>query len=243
MPTLSIVIPSFNEEKRLPETIKSLKVFVESSECPFEVEAIIIVDDGSSDHTLQVAQGLKAEWPIIKIEEHKINLGKGAAVHKGMQSAVGEWILIADADMATPWDQLLKLQKHIKNAQVVIGSRRVKESEIIRRQSLVRLSMGRIFNLLVKILLPLKFEDTQCGFKLIQNDFFFRNQILSELKVAGFAWDVEMLLWVKLKDKVTVEVPIRWQHQTLSRVRLYSDSLDMVISLIELRSRYLRSKR
>lgn len=236
--TLTIVIPAYNEEQRLPKTLQALKAFAETRQ-GFSLREVIVVDDGSQDKTIETVRKWSESWPILKCWSLQKNLGKGAAVHAGLAKAQGEWVLIADADMATPWKELQRFAELCKDQDLVMGSRALKESQIVVRQHWLRQNMGRTFNKLLKSLVRLPYHDTQCGFKLIRNDDQFKKQILPQLQVQRFAWDVELLLFMRKHHRRVLETPVEWSHQEASRVRIVRDSFEMLWAVLRLRARGL----
>jgi dolichyl-phosphate beta-glucosyltransferase len=238
MQSLSIIIPAYNEEARLPRTFQLLQQGIESGIfAGYDLKEILIIDDGSKDGTSSVTNSHISILPQLKCISVTPNQGKGNAIHVGMKSAQGDWILIADADTATPWDQFLKLSMRVKRDQtsIAIGSRDLPESDVRTQQSWMREHMGKTFNMIVRFITGLPYRDTQCGFKLIE-----RKQIQSFiqlLQVKRFAWDVELLMFAK-KNKVSIsEVPVAWEHQEASRVHPIRDAFEMLCRVIEMRIR------
>ena len=234
---LSVVIPAFNEESRLPMTLRELQKLVYARALQVNVTEVIVIDDGSSDATKEVVESLRAEWSLLHLISAKINKGKGAAVHQGIARAKSSWILVADADMSTPWTELPKLISLIKEQHLIMGSRGLSESQIEIRQHWLRQTMGKIFNWILRKTVRLPFKDTQCGFKLIRNDVFFRSNILPRLQVQRFSWDVELILWLLRFQKIVQEFPVRWRHQDQSRVRMFRDSIEMLVAVWLLKRR------
>lgn len=240
MLSIAVVIPAYNEEKRLPQTLQALKHLNIND---VEVSEVYVIDDGSIDGTSSVVRGFQKDWDSLKLVTLSKNRGKGAAVHEGMRQAKAPWILVADADMATPWEELEKLLAKMSLQSVIMGSRGLPESEIKIRQHWVRQGMGRIFNKILRVLNGLPYKDTQCGFKLVKNDLFFRESILPYLQVQRFAWDVEMILFFQKYQKAVIEVPIRWEHKEQSRVHLVRDSVEMFLAVMKLKWRLLFFKK
>lgn len=233
---ISVVIPAYNEELRIPSSLRELKAFSANGNDLFNIKEVLVVDDGSVDGTSTVVKELQTEWSLLKIHSFSANRGKGAAVHAGLKEAVCEWVLIADADMATPWIELHKLLG-ASSADLLMGSRALPESVITRRQHWVRENLGKTFNRILRWFIGLPFRDTQCGFKLLRNDFVFRTTILPHLKVSRFAWDVELILLLMKHHREVKEIPVSWQHQDHSRVRLLNDSFEMLFAVLQLRRR------
>lgn len=230
----SIIIPAYNEENRLGHTLEALLEFIEKKvfKCA-DIKEVLIIDDGSHDKTAHVASTFHSSSIEIRVIRSPRNFGKGHAVRIGLTYARYPWVLMADADMSTPWTEVDKLFEYIKkhSAQIAIGSRDLKESNIKIRQSWVREHMGKTFNLLVRMLSGLNFKDTQCGFKLFHKNHVL--QYIKFLKVNDFAWDVEFLLYAKKYKVVTVEVPIQWNHMDKSHVHPIKDGARMLLTLIQ----------
>ncbi len=238
MQSLSIVIPAYNEEARLPRTFGLLKHAIETGVFQgFQLIEVLVVDDGSQDHTQSVCQNHIDILPQLKCIRVSPNQGKGNAIHVGMKTAMTDWILIADADTATPWDQFLKLHQRVTQDQctIAIGSRDLPESDVRTKQSWVRENMGKTFNFIVRLITGLPYLDTQCGFKLIEKKKI--NIFIEKLEVKRFAWDVEFLMFAR-KNKLKIsEVPVTWEHQEASRVHPIRDALEMLFRVIEMRIR------
>lgn len=232
---ISVVIPAFNEETRLPGTLQRLQELSEAGILQAEIAEVLVIDDGSEDHTRQIVESCRAQWPLIQLYSFSENRGKGAAVKKGFVESSSEWILIADADMATPWEEVNKLCGFVDRASLIMGSRALPESQIEVRQHWIRQTMGKIFNRIMRIFTGLSYKDTQCGFKLLHNDDVFRSKVLPSLSVQRFAWDVELILYMEKFRKSVCEVPIRWQHQESSRVRIIHDSIEMLFAIRQIR--------
>jgi dolichyl-phosphate beta-glucosyltransferase len=210
-PSLSVVIPAFNEEKRLPATLAAMLPYLRGRGQTFEV---VVVNDGSVDRTSEVA---RAAGPEVRVIENPGNRGKGYSVRNGMLRAQGAWRLMADADLSTPIEEVERLLAATKDgAQVAIASRAVTGANLEKRQSLMRESSGRFFNLIVQVLHLPGIKDTQCGFKLFSAaaaDAAFR-----ESKLDGFAFDVEALVLAKRAGFAIREVPVTWRNDEQTRV-------------------------
>lgn len=233
MADLSIIIPAYNEEKRIGNTLERTTEFLEQKNIDYE---IIVVDDGSQDDTVQVVTQYRS--PRINLICNQLNRGKGYSIRRGMLDALGRLRLFSDADLSTPIEELDRLVPYIEQGfGVVIGSRGLKSSQILVHQPWYRESMGRFFNFLVRFLVLTGVKDTQCGFKLFTaqaaNDIFSRQQL------SGFAFDVEVLVLAKKLGYRIKEVPVRWINSPASRVSPLLDSLKMFIDLIRIRLKRL----
>ncbi len=227
----TIVIPAFNEQERLPSTLDALFA-IEKDLVGLEIREILLVDDGSSDQTVSVSLAFRDKLPQLRVMKSERNRGKGHAVRLGLQEATSDWVLIADADMSTPWTELLKLSQRLReeSAQIAIGSRDLPESDVAIRQSFVREHLGKTFNLLIRILTGLSFRDTQCGFKLVHRESI--EAFLSKLTVDRFAWDVEFLMLAQDHGLKIIEVPVSWEHRDASRVHPIFDGFDMATTVL-----------
>jgi glycosyltransferase involved in cell wall biosynthesis len=228
---LSIIIPAYNEEHRLPRTLQHLIEFLDAS--GFDSE-IIVVDDGSTDKTVKVIEELKRNQPSIQILRLKHH-GKGHAVKHGMLIASGEYMLLSDADLSVPINEVQDLLNSNLNPDIAIGSREV-EGALRIGEPPYRHIMGRIFNMLVRGITGLKFRDTQCGFKLFRKDS--TQEIFKQQKTNGFGFDVELLFLAKRKNLTVIEVPITWRYGEESRVKPIQHSIEMVRDAIMIRWHY-----
>lgn len=229
---LSVVIPAFNEEKRIGATLKRIFVFLEAQAFEYEV---ILVDDGSVDATVATAlESDLAKRQKLRVFKNEENEGKGFSVKKGLLSSRGEYVLFTDADLSAPIEELGKLFESLKKGNdVALGSRSISSSRIRIRQPWYRESMGKVFNWLVRIFLISDFKDTQCGFKLLKGPV--ARDIASMLKIDGFCFDVELLYLAKKKDYLVQEVGIVWENSAQSKVQVLGSSLHMFLDLFRIK--------
>jgi len=208
--TLSIVIPAYNEERRLPATLDVIFNWLDTS--PYCEAEVLVVDDGSTDSTAAVVESRAAREPRLVLVQNPGNRGKGFAIRHGMLQAKGDWILFSDADLSAPIDELPKLlaAAQEKSAAIVIGSRALDRSLIGVHQSQWREMSGILFNRIMRLLTGLPFADTQCGFKLFRRDAARRVFPLQRLD--GFSFDVEDLFVAHTLGIPTIEVPVRWNN-------------------------------
>ena len=228
---LSVVIPAYNESARLPATLARLREFLDGSGEPYEV---LVVDDGSSDDTADIADATASEWPQMRVMRLPHNMGKGAAVRAGMLAATGEQRLFSDADLSAPIEELPKLRDHLSpTCQVVIGSRALADSVIEEHQPGRRETMGRVYNKMLQAVALRGLHDTQCGFKLFTADA--AELCFGPLRTLRFGFDAEVLLRARRLGLGIAEVPVRWGHREDSRVSAMRDSLRTLYELMVLR--------
>jgi dolichyl-phosphate beta-glucosyltransferase len=228
---LSVVIPAYNEVSRLPRTLEAIAAFLARRGELLPAE-IIVVDDGSSDATAEVAKDFGTrEGFLMRVVRLARNSGKGAAVRAGLAASRGAWILISDADLATPVEELDALLA--SGAALAVGSRGVRRELIVRRQPLPRDTLGRLFNLGLRALGLTRLRDTQCGFKLVEGELARR--LAGELRLDGFAFDVELLARAKRHGATIAEVPVRWYHVEASRVRPLRHGVQMLRDTLRIR--------
>jgi len=230
--SLSIVIPAYNEQNRLPQTLQ--KVLDWLARGTFSFREVIVVDDGSRDGTAGVVQECVRENACVRLLRNPGNRGKGYAVRHGMLEAKGEWILYTDADLSSPIEEIEKLCRATRKqgAAVAIGSRAVDRSLVEVHQPVLRELSGRCFNLVMRAVTGLPFRDTQCGFKLYRADA--ARQIFSRQKQDGFSFDVEDLLIAEKLGVRAVEVPVRWADVEGTKVRL-SQGIMSFLDLVKIR--------
>jgi dolichyl-phosphate beta-glucosyltransferase len=238
--SISIVVPAYNEEKRLPATLASVLSYLGRK--PWRFAEVLVVDDGSADGTARVGEQLARDHPIVRLLKNPGNRGKGYSVRHGVMEAKGEWVLFTDADLSAPIEELDKLlaAAEAQGAAVAIGSRALDRSLIEVHQSLFRESAGRVFNLLMRLLTGLPFQDTQCGFKLFETRAareMFRRQRLER-----FGFDVEVLYLARRLGYRSIEVPVRWSHAEGTKVSMFRDSLNMFLDLVRIRWYDLRGR-
>jgi dolichyl-phosphate beta-glucosyltransferase len=211
---LSVVIPAFNEARRLPRTLDRLRRWLTEAGYGHE---IVVVDDGSTDGTAEAASESGGEELVLL--RHQPNRGKGYAVRRGMLAARGRRRLMTDADLSTPIEELPRLMEEIdRGADVAIGSRAVEGAQIEIHQPAYREAMGRVFNQLVQLLLLPGLRDTQCGFKLFTAEAARRS--FGACRLDGFSFDVEALYVARRLGLRIAEIPVVWRNDEASRVSL-----------------------
>jgi dolichyl-phosphate beta-glucosyltransferase len=240
METLSIVIPAYNEVKRLPVTLDRILEYLEKS--PIPVTEILVVDDGSNDGTVELVEFIAKEdvrAGPVRLISNPGNRGKGYAVRNGMLAAAGDWILSTDADLSAPIEELEKLFTAVRreNAAVAIGSRALDRKLVKVHQPMMREFSGRAFNVVMRAVTRLPFRDTQCGFKLFRKDA--AKSIFSRQKEEGFSFDVEDLVIAQALGLRSVEVPVEWSNVEGTKVSL-SQGMKSFTDLLRIRSRAVR---
>lgn len=231
MTALSIVVPAYNEEDRLPASLKAMRPFLDSLGEDYE---LLVVDDGSSDRTVEVAREAGACWPQLRVIPQGRNLGKGGAVRTGMLAATGRLRLFSDADLSTPIEELARLREQITgDCQVAIASRAMPDSVIEEHQPGRREMIGRTYNRLLRVLALPGLRDTQCGFKLFTAEAAVA--CFEPLKTLRFGFDAEVLLRARRHGWTVAEVPVRWRHREDSRVSPMRDSARTLYELVTLR--------
>jgi dolichyl-phosphate beta-glucosyltransferase len=234
-PELSIVIPAFNEERRLPGSLRRILNYLGRWGESFEV---LVVDDGSRDATGNVVARFASEDPRVRLLQYGGNRGKGFAVRYGMLRARGARVLMSDADLSTPIEELPKLAAALDaGADIAIGSRVLPESCLAVRQPPLRELIGRTFNLVVRVLAVPGIHDTQCGFKLFTRTA--AHDIFALLTVDHWCFDVEALLVARKMGYCIREVPITWVNEENTKVNVLRDLAQTAVDLGRIRARWL----
>ena len=227
-PFISLVIPCFNEEKRVNAMLLALEQF--QKRWPHSLE-IIVVDDGSTDKSISLLETQAGNLPLQLLTQH--NTGKGGALQRGVAAARGEYILTLDADMATPPEELLtwmELRSWDKQT-ILIGSREINRTKV--KDKPLREFIGRLFNQIIRLLTGLAIRDTQCGFKLYPRAI--GQELFHALQTLGWAHDVELLVRAKKKNISVVEMPVQWKAVEGSKIRVLRDSWTMFWEVVRIR--------
>lgn len=240
MHSVSIVVPAYNEERRLPASLDAILEYLQR--VPRGFAEVVVVDDGSTDGTAACVREYAANHPTVRLLRNPGNRGKGYSVRHGMLDAKAEWRLFTDADLSAPIEELDKLAAAAarENAAVAIGSRGLDRSLIGVRQPVVREYAGRLFNSVMRGITGLPYLDTQCGFKLYHASA--AEQIFPRQQLDGFSFDVEDLVIARVLGIRAVEVPVRWNNVEGTKVSLiqglrsFADPLK--IRLLELQGKY-----
>lgn len=206
---ISIVIPAFNEASVIAQTIEKIKKYLDSQSMTAE---IIVVDDCSTDDTLQILQSLSG----VKVLRNLRNHGKGYSVRKGVLAAQAEWILFMDADNSTDISELAHFLPHMVDHDILVASRALGDSKVLVRQKKIKVILGRLGNLVIRFLIDRRIKDTQCGFK------FFNQKVQALfplMTLDGFGFDFELIWLVKKNNFKIKEIPVTWINDSSSSVR------------------------
>lgn len=231
---LSIIIPCYNEEKRIEKSVDEIISYINSNKLNAE---LIFINDGSTDNSQYVLEKLSAtlkEYNIINtVIKLKNNMGKGYALRKGIEKAKGDLVLLCDADLSTPISEFKKLQKFTDSYDIIIGSRRQKESHVIKPQSFLRTFLGKSYSKFSNILLNIRVNDSTCGFKLIKSNV--AKKIVKKMSINRWAYDSELLKIAAIHGFKIKEVGIIWQDDPDTKVKLSKDIITSLNDLIKIR--------
>jgi dolichyl-phosphate beta-glucosyltransferase len=237
-PELSIVIPAYNEEARLPRALALIRDYLVSRKINAEQAEIIVVDDGSTDGTAQMVQEWSRQLPSVRLVSNGQNHGKGYSVRHGMLEARGRIALFTDADLSAPIEEADKLLRALEAGNdVAIGSRALDRSLISTHQSRLREIAGMIFNGFVRLSTGLPFHDTQCGFKAFVSEP--SRMVFEQQRIERFGFDPEVLFLAKRHGLRAVEIPVRWAHDPATKVHVLRDSMLMFSDLVVIRWNWL----
>lgn len=224
---ITIIIPAYNEERRIGATLEKVLAYLGQKKISFE---IIVVDDGSQDKTLEIVR--KIDGSEIKILENKSNRGKGYSVKRGMLEAQGDWILFTDADLSTPIEELEKFLRH-ENFDILIASRDLPESKLVVPQPWHRKLGGRLINFFVQALILPGIKDTQCGFKLFRQEA--AKKIFPKQTIEGFGFDIEILYIARKLGFKIKELPVAWLNNPETKVRPIKDGLKILQNIFQIK--------
>lgn len=215
--SLSIIIPAYNEEKRLPSTLDTIIDYLKDTKS-LDPEILLVVDK-SKDKTFEIAKEYSKNHPKIKILYNNMKKGKGYAIRRGILESKGDYVLFTDADLSTPITELDKFLLNIKGNDIIIGSRTHKDSKI-KNKLVSRVVLGSMGSLLLRIFLIDKIKDTQCGFKLFKGDI--ARKLFSISRINGFGFDFE-IIYLAQKFKYNIyECPVFWVHKEGTKVTVQS---------------------
>lgn len=223
----SVVIPAYNESKRIRHALTRIASYMEYKKYGYE---IIVVDDGSADDTREIVKGFNNK-KIVLIRNER-NMGKGFSVRRGMLAAKKDYVLFSDADLSAPIEELEKFIPFIKSHEIIIGSRNLKGSDIQIKQPFIRSKLGRAFPFLVNLALLKDIKDTQCGFKLFRKEVI--EPVFEKQTINSFCFDVEILFIARKFGLGIKEIPIVWANSLGSKVRAIADSYLMFRDVIKI---------
>jgi dolichyl-phosphate beta-glucosyltransferase len=236
-PTLSIIIPAYNEARRLPESIARLQSYFQRHRSL--LSEVIVVDDGSTDSTASVVRSWMGRWHALKLVQIA-HAGKGAAARAGALAAQGEWVLLSDADFSTPIEEISRFfDEGPSEASIRIGSREATGAQRYG-EPFYRHLMGRAFNRLVRMVAVRGIADTQCGFKLIRRDVVL--DLFLHQTITGWGFDVELLYIARLRGYGIREIPVNWYYRAGSKVSPLRDTISMAHDLITIRINAARGR-
>jgi dolichyl-phosphate beta-glucosyltransferase len=229
---LSLVIPAYNEEKRLPNTLQIIDNYFKKQFYTYE---IIIVDGGSTDKTSEVVKNFQKQSPRFKLIRLCKNRGKGYHIRTGILNSSGKYIVFTDADCSTPIEEIEKLLFYLENGyDLVIGSRHLFKSAIVLPQNWIRRRMGKIYSSFTQIIGLKNIKDVPCGFKGFRREAAMK--IFHRTKLAGFSFDAEVLYLAQRKFNYKIkEVPIKWKDSLGSKVKLWKDPILMTFDLMRIK--------
>ncbi len=236
VPTVSVVIPAYNEARRIDSSLEKILTFIDNNELAAE---IIVVDDGSDDGTSQIT-GAHSRHELRNLV-NDTNHGKGYSVRRGFLEAKGTYVLFTDADLSAPIDELAHLLEFAREgADIIVGSRAVDRGKIVIHQPRTRELGGILYNWAVQVILGLPIKDTQCGFKLFRRDVML--PIFQRQTIQRFGFDPEILFLARKSGLEIREIPVSWSHDAGSKVRFLSDGIGMFLDLIHIRWNWMRGR-
>jgi dolichyl-phosphate beta-glucosyltransferase len=229
--TYSIVLPAYNESERIASTLD--RILAHAGQQDWQVE-IIVVNDGSTDGTPKIVDDYGKKYPMLRLLQNPGNRGKGYSVRHGMLHAQGDVLLFSDADLSSPITETDKLSAAIRQgADIAIGSRWLNARLQIKRQALHRQLFGRIFNVMLRLVLGLNFSDTQCGFKAFTRDA--AQKLFPLQRIEGWGFDPELLYLAKKSGLTVVEVAVAWSHCEGTHIRPLHDGIRMFCEILKIR--------
>ena len=229
----SLVIPAYNERGRIGPCIAETAAWTRARPGGLDWE-VLVVDDGSTDGTAQLAKDLAArEGLALRVISYSPNRGKGAAIREGVLASSGDPVLVSDTDLSTPLSEFDKLASPLRTHPIAIGSRALQEELVRRRQAPHRVLLGKAGNGIIRLLAVPGIHDTQCGFKLFRRDA--ARALFREARVDRFAWDVEILYLARRRGLSIAEVPVLWFNSPESKVRVVRDALQTLWDVMRIR--------
>ncbi|HEX2928489.1 MAG TPA: dolichyl-phosphate beta-glucosyltransferase [Candidatus Binatia bacterium] len=237
-PIVSLIIPAYNEEKRIGKSLEQILCFCNAQDYPYEV---LVVDDGSTDDTVAFVRRRFGDVQQLRIFPQPERRGKGAAVQQGMLQGGGEYLFFSDADLSVPIEALPAFLAELKNnAAIAISSRRAPGAVIEIHQPYLRELMGRIFTALSNLVLGLRHSDATCGFKGFRRDI--ARELFTRQRLHNWSFDCELLYLAALKGYRVSEIPVTWRNDRATKVRLWKDVIASFLGLLSIRKNHLLGK-
>ena len=232
-PHISIVIPVYNESKRLSSGIDTIVHYFQAQQYSHE---IIVINDGSSDNTLTLLKSYQEDHSNLRVITYEQHKGKGYAIKTGVLDSRGDYVLFTDIDLSTPIEILENFLSYINvnpEVEILIGSRKKSGSNITKRQPFIRQKMGEGFTALSKALLGVNVSDFTCGFKLFSGTL--ARTIFAKQQISGWGFDAEILFLANKQKKMIHELPVTWHNDELTKVNLTRDTLKSLFELFTIR--------
>ena len=229
---LSIIIPCYNEGNKLIENVKQVIDFMNINTNISNYE-ILIVNDGSKDNTYEVGANLEKKYSVVRNIGYMVNRGKGGAVKEGIYLSRGKWVVFMDADLSTNLKAINDVLANRDKYDVIIGSRRHNDTNLVKPQKFSRRLIGKTCSVLTNLIVPLHISDTQCGFKAFKGDL--ARKFIEKQQLNGFAFDVELLYIAKLNNYTIGEFGVEWENDEDSRVSVFNSSVSFFIDLFKIR--------
>jgi dolichyl-phosphate beta-glucosyltransferase len=231
LPSVSLIVPMYNESARIGASLRELAGYLKQQ--PFTSE-ILLVDDGSSDDSAAVVARMAGALDVrIRLIGYTRNRGKGYALKVGFEAAQGDRLIFSDCDLSTPIEELPRFLAALEHADIAIGTRKAIGAEVVRRQPLLRESLGRVFTMIVQILIA-PVSDATCGFKGFNRDV--GKDLFSRQRIEDWSFDAEILLNARRRGYRLVELPVRWENRDGTKVNLARDIVGSLAGIVKIRS-------
>ena len=235
---ISLIIPAFNEERRIGKSLEQIFQFCNAQTLPFEV---LVVDDGSSDGTVSFIRRRFGDHSQLKIVQQPGRRGKGAAVQQGMLQARGDYVFFSDADLSVPIETLPGFLVELQSrCDIAIGSRRAPGAKIEVHQPFLRETMGRVFTSLSNFLLGTRYFDVTCGFKGFKREV--ARDLFTRQRLHNWSFDSEILFIARLRGYQVTEIPVSWRNEQGTKVRVWKDAAVSFLGLLQIRLNQILGK-